>query len=39
MPLYRELPVSAQTAYAELYELVQVAETVRSPAFLTGNVG
>lgn len=39
MALYRELPVSAQTAYAELYELVQVAETVRSPAFLTGNVG
>lgn len=38
MPLYRELPAAAQTAYAELYELVQVAETSRSPAFLTGKV-
>jgi hypothetical protein len=38
MPLYRELPVAAQTAYAELYELVQVAEASRSPAFLTGKV-
>lgn len=36
--LYRELPVGAQTAYAELYELVQVAEASRSPAFLTGTV-
>jgi hypothetical protein len=36
--LYRELPVGAQTAYAELYELVQVAEASRSPAFLTGKV-
>ena len=27
MSLYRELPAGAQTAYAELYELVQVAET------------
>lgn len=39
MALYRELPASAQTAYAELQELVQVAETSRSPAFLTGKVG
>ena len=39
MPLYRELPAAAQTAYAELQELVQVAETMRSPAFLTGKVG
>lgn len=38
MPLYRELPVAAQSAYAELYELVQVAETSRSPAFLTGKI-
>jgi hypothetical protein len=38
MPLYRELPVSAQTAYAELYELVQVAEAARSPAFVTGTI-
>lgn len=38
MSLYRELPAAAQTAYAELYELVQVAETSRSPAFLTGKV-
>lgn len=37
--MYRELPASAQTAYAELQELVQVAETMRSPAFLTGKVG
>lgn len=39
MPLYRELPAAAQTAYAELQELVQVAEVSRSPAFLTGKVG
>lgn len=39
MPSYRELPAAAQTAYAELYELVQVAEASRSPAFLTGKVG
>ena len=39
MALYRELSASAQTAYAELYELAQVAEAVRSPAFLTGKVG
>lgn len=39
MALYRELPVAAQTAYAELQELVQVAETSRSPASLTGTVG
>lgn len=38
MALYRELPASAQTAYAELYELVQVAEAMRSPASLTGKV-
>lgn len=38
MRLYRELPVSAQTAYAELYELVQVADAARSPAFLTGKI-
>ena len=36
--LYRELPAAAQTAYAELYELVQIAETSRSPASLTGKV-
>jgi len=39
MSLYRELPAAAQTAYAELYEQVQVAEASRSPAFLTGKVG
>jgi hypothetical protein len=38
MSLYRELPLSAQTAYAELHELVQVAEASRSPGFLTGKV-
>lgn len=38
MSLYRELPSAAQTAYAELHELVQVSETVRSPAFVTGKV-
>lgn len=38
MPLYRELSAAAQTAYAELYELVQVAEASRSPAFVTGKV-
>lgn len=38
MHLYRELPVAAQTAYAELHELVQVAESSRSPAFLSGKV-
>jgi len=38
MLLYRELSASAQTAYAELYERVQVAETLRSPAFVSGNV-
>lgn len=38
MPLYRELPAAAQTAYAELHELVQVAETSRSPASVTGKV-
>lgn len=39
MPLYRELSAAAQTAYAELHELVQAAEASRSPAFLTGKVG
>lgn len=39
MALHRELPVAAQTAYAELQELVQVGETMRSPASLTGTVG
>jgi hypothetical protein len=39
MALHRELPVAAQTAYAELYELAQVAEATRSPASLTGKVG
>lgn len=38
-PLYRELPAAAQTAYAELQELVQVAEAARSPAFLSGSIG
>lgn len=37
-PLYRELPAAAQTAYAELHELVQVTEASRSPAFLSGKV-
>lgn len=36
--VYRELPAAAQTAYAELYELVQVAEASRSPASVTGTV-
>src|SRR3546814_9871756 len=38
MSLYRELPAAAQTAYAELYELVQVTEASRSQAFVTGKV-
>lgn len=38
MALYRELPAAAQTAYAELYEQVQVADASRSPAFVTGKV-
>lgn len=38
MSLYRELPLAAQSAYAELYEQAQVAETSRSPAFLTGKI-
>lgn len=38
MTLYRELPIAAQTAYAELQELVQVAEASRSPAFVSGTV-
>lgn len=36
--LFRELPASAQTAYAELHERVQIAETLRSPAAVTGTV-
>lgn len=38
MSLYRELPVAAQTAYAELFEMTQAAEVVRSPAALTGSI-
>jgi len=38
MSLYRELPVAAQSAYAELYEQAQVAETSRSAASLTGKI-
>lgn len=38
MSLYRELPAGAQTAYAELYELAQIAETRRSPASLVGKI-
>ena len=38
MSLVRELPLSAQTAYAELLEAAQVAEATRSPASLTGTV-
>lgn len=38
MPLSRELPLSAQTAYAELFEMVQAAEASRSPAFLAGKI-
>jgi hypothetical protein len=38
MELSRELPASAQTAYAELHERVQIAETMRSPASLTGAI-
>ena len=38
MPLFRELSAAAQTAYAELCELVQVSEALRSPAFVTGKV-
>lgn len=38
MSLYRELSLSAQTAYAELFEIVQVGETARSPASLTGTI-
>lgn len=38
MPMFRELPAAAQTAYAELHELVQLAETLRSPASVTGKV-
>jgi len=36
--LSRELSASAQTAYAELYEVTQVADASRSPAFVTGTV-
>ena len=38
MALYRELPIAAQTAYAELFEMAQVAEAARSPAFVTGTI-
>ena len=38
MLLSRELSASAQTAYAELYEVTQVADASRSPAFVTGTV-
>jgi hypothetical protein len=38
MSLYRELPVAAQTAYAELFEMTQAAEAVRSPAALSGKI-
>ncbi len=38
MNLYRELPVAAQTAYAELFEMTQAAEAARSPAALSGTV-
>ncbi len=36
--LYQELPISAQTALAELQEQVQFAEASRSPAFLSGKI-
>lgn len=36
--MYRELPVAAQTAYAELFEMVQAHETTRTPAALSGKV-
>ncbi|MER3547306.1 MAG: hypothetical protein C4338_06745 [Rhodanobacteraceae bacterium] len=36
--LHRELSAAAQTAYAELYEQVQVAEATRSPAFVSGSI-
>lgn len=39
MVLYRELPLAAQTAYAELYEVAQVVEASRSPALLAGKIG
>ncbi len=38
MSLYRELPLAAQTAYAELAEMAQVAEAARSPAALSGKI-
>jgi hypothetical protein len=38
MALYRELPLAAQTAYAELFEMAQAADASRSPAFLTGTI-
>lgn len=38
MILHRELPVAAQSAYAELYEQAQVAEAMRSPASVAGNI-
>jgi hypothetical protein len=38
MDLYRELPLAAQSAYAELFEMVQIADAARSPAFVTGTI-
>ena len=38
MELSRELPLGAQTAYAELFEMVQAAEASRSPAALSGKI-
>lgn len=38
MNLYRELSLSAQTAYAELLEMTQVAEASRSAAFVSGTI-
>lgn len=38
MPLYRELSIAAQSAYAELFEMTQVGEAARSPAFVSGTI-
>jgi hypothetical protein len=38
MALSRELSAGAQAAYAELFEMVQVSDAARSPAFLTGKI-
>lgn len=38
MVSYRELSAAAQSAYAELHELVRVTEAARSPAFLSGTI-